>query len=396
MLAFRKVMVILTGIILVSTLAFPTQVDAPDIFNPVEHEPISIYGNENLVLTASEEGWSGDGSEESPIVIKGLSITSISYGIHIANVDLHFRIEECLIQSTELSVEWRYGIFIENCSQASIENSIIWDQAIGILLSNSDAAYVFRTEIYESSWGVFVNESSSVWLHSLDIIVCKTGIGINGSIYTYVDQTIIDHSLYSGIECMDDYGTLLRHNFIVGSEVGVLMAENGNWVIEESIIESSMIGLATFVSSGGYLLYSMIKNSFESGINIDTHSSNISVVRNWFGPNNTQNAHDDGEGNNWCDTYSQQGNYWDDYSGNGTYLIPGNAESVDLYPTSLEDAPNWEDVFTIDGGSSDGNTSTDTNGSFDIPTLAVAATSAFIIVLMAVAMLRSRVGSGIG
>ncbi len=393
-------MVILTGIILVSSLAYPAQVYAADIFNPVEHEPIAIDGNEDFIIAANEEGWPGDGSEESPIVIKGLSIMSISYGIHIANVDLHFRIEECLIQSTEVSSELRYGILIENCSQASIENSIIWDQTFGILLSNSDAAYVYRTEIYESFWGVFVNESSNVWLHSLDINVCKVGIGINGSRYTYVDQTIVDNSLYSGIEMMDDYGTLLRHNHIVGSEVGVLMAVNANWVIEGTIIESSNIGLATIASSGGYFLYSLIKNSSESGINLDTHSSNITILTNWFGPNNTQNAHDDGEGNNWCDTYSQEGNYWDDYSGNGTYLIPGNAESVDLYPTSLEDAPNWEDAITNVGGPRDSDVTTNHSGSIDEPidgpTLVVAAASALIIVLVAVAMLRSRINSGIG
>ncbi len=389
-------MVILIGIILVSSFAFPIQIDAQDIYNPEEHEPISIDSNENLILTASQEGWPGDGSEESPIVIKGLSITSISYGIHIANVDLHFRIEECLIQSSDAGLDWRFGILIENCSQASVEKCVIWNQTFGICLSNSDAAYVYRTEIYESIWGVFVNESSGAWLHSLDIIVCKVGIGINGSSYTYVDQTIIDHSMYSGIECINDYGTVLRHNQIIGSEVGVVMAENENWAFEESIIESCNIGLKTIFSSVGNVLFSMIRNSSESGISLSTYCSNITILKNWFGPDNTQNAHDDGEGNNWSDTYSQEGNYWDDYSGNGTYLIPGNAGSVDLYPISLEDAPNWEDVVTFDGGSSDGNTSTDANGLFDVPTLAVAAASAFIIILMAVAMLRSRVSSGVG
>jgi hypothetical protein len=198
---------------------------------------------------------------------------------------------------------------------------------------------------------------------------------------------------------MDDYGTLLRQNHIIGSEVGVLMAVNENWVIEESIIESSNIGLDTVVSSGGYVLYSMIKNSSEFGIRLDTHSSNITILKNWLGPDNLQNAQDDGEGNNWCDTYSQEGNYWDDYSGNGTYLIPGNAGSVDLYPTSLEDAPIWEDVIPIvpiDGTFPITNNSTADDGLIDAPTLIVAAAAGLFIVLVAVAMLRSRVGSGTG
>jgi parallel beta-helix repeat protein len=383
------------GLLLISSAIFPFQVAAPDILNPVEHSPIIIDGNDEFLLVASENGWSGLGDEDSPFVIYGLSITSDTFGIQISNVDLYFRIEECIIQSSESSTEWTYGILLKNTTHVTVESCIISNQSMGICLWNSYATVVTRTEIYESNWGVFVNESSSVWLHSLDIVMCKVGIGINGSRYTYVDQTIVDNSQYSGIECLKDAGTLLRHNFIVGSSNGVVMAENGNWVIEESIIESCEIGLASFISSGGYLLHSMIKRSSEFGIEISTQCSNITIVRNWFGPENTKNAHDDGEANNWCDDYSQEGNFWEDYSGNGTYLIPGNAESVDRYPTSLEDAPNWEDVVSIDV-----NNSTSDNSSIgepiDIPTLTVAVASAFIIVLIAVAMMRSRVGSRIG
>ncbi|MHA2321622.1 MAG: hypothetical protein ACXACG_08210, partial [Candidatus Thorarchaeota archaeon] len=91
---------IVFGIFLVASLMFPLQVGAPDIFNPEVHDPIRIVGNEDMLNTASMEEWLGTGNEESPIVIKGLSIMSNSCAIYISNVDLHFRIEECVITAS--------------------------------------------------------------------------------------------------------------------------------------------------------------------------------------------------------------------------------------------------------------------------------------------------------
>ncbi|MGY5865309.1 MAG: NosD domain-containing protein [Candidatus Thorarchaeota archaeon] len=390
----RRDLAIVISIILVSVMVNPLRVAAPDIFQLEEHEPIEIFGNDNLITTATEEDWPGTGSEESPIVIKGLSITSEEFGIHIVDVDLHFRIEECTITSSE-AVYWCFGILLENCTNASIEKCIVWSHEFGICLWNSDGAYVCRTEIYESFFGVFVNESSSVWLHSLDIVVCKVGIRLNHSLYTYVDQTIIDHCEYSGIECICDAGTMLRHNTVIGSETGLAMALNDNWVLEESRISSCDTGIEAYQTSGGYVIRSKIENCSTYGINLGLSSHNISIIENWIGYENTQNAIDDGEGNFWCEEYSQIGNYWSNYGGNGTYLIPGEAGSVDLYPTSLEDAPNWEDVITIDWGTTNNETTPNDSPPINEQTLILAATAAVIVLLVGIAMTRSRVSPGI-
>ncbi|MFW9982037.1 MAG: hypothetical protein ACFFE3_09010, partial [Candidatus Thorarchaeota archaeon] len=64
----RKVATIGLMFLLLASYAFPHQVAAPDILQPEEHEPIFINGNEDLVTTATEEGWSGTGTESSPII----------------------------------------------------------------------------------------------------------------------------------------------------------------------------------------------------------------------------------------------------------------------------------------------------------------------------------------
>ncbi len=391
-------MLLFLSFILLSLILLIPNVAAPDLVQLEEHDPIVINGNQDLIDTASAEGWVGVGSEEFPIVIKGLSITGEYYGISITNVDLIFRIEECLINGSEGELSWSFGILLDNCSSASVEKSTIWGFDVGICLSNSNRSLVKRTEVFESFFGVFVNYSSSVWLHSLDIVMCSVGVRLNHTIHTTVEQTIIDHCTYSGIEGIFDSGTLLRHNAIIGSEVGVAFALNENWVIEESSIDSCEVGFEADQTEGGFILRTLIKNCTTTGICLGTYSHNVTVIENWLGPGNSQNALDDGEANIWYEELLQIGNYWSDYSGEGPYVIPGSAESVDLYPTSLEDAPDWEFIVTIDDGQpSDDDTTTNTadDNVLNPETLMIAAASTIVILLMVAAMLKSRVSSGL-
>jgi hypothetical protein len=394
-LFLERKLVLVLGLLLLLPILSPLQVAAPTPPQTEEHEPIFIDGNNELMTTADAEGWGGTGSERSPIVIKGLSISSQTHGIYISNTDLHFRIEECVITEAKAATNWCFGILLENCSAASIERCTVWNHEFAICLLKSDGALVNRTEVFDSSFGVYVNRSSNVRLLSLDIVMCKAGITLNHTIYAYVAQTIIDHCEWYGIIAAGDSGTLLQHNSIIGSDVGAEFLGNGNWVLEESAISLCMIGVDALESDGGFVIRTWIKNCSILGIALETGSRNISIIENWFGPNNTQNAQDDGEENLWYGEYWQMGNYWSDYSGIGSYLIPGSAESVDLYPKSLEDAPDWEDVVTTHDGSITNGTTTG-DDSFPEPALLITAASIVIILLAAVTMLRSRMSPGLG
>ena len=383
-LEIRRVSILGLVILLLLTSINHLQVAAPDLIQLTEHSPISINGNGKLQNVAESEGWLGTGTEESPIVISNLNISSESYGIKISNVDLCLRIENCYISKVEMSTHSRFGILLENCTRASVQDCVIVEHEFGICLTNSDGAVVNRTEIYDSFFGVFANWSSHVWLHSLDIVMCKIGVRLNHTVHAYVDQTIIDHCEYAGIEGICDSGTLLRHNSIIGSEVGITWAANTDWVIEESMIWSCENGLVAYHTNGGFLIESWIKDCSILGIVLGSLSYNISITGNLFGPNNTQNALDDGEANWWYDEYSQLGNYWSDYSGDGPYTIPGSAGSVDLYAASLEEAPNWEDETTAE-------TTNATDNPFSDQILMIAVVAAIVILLASMAMFRSRV-----
>jgi len=383
-LVIRRTSILMLSILLLLPFINPIQVAAPDLIQLDEHLPININGNANFQMIAETEEWVGTGTEESPIVITSLNISSESYGIKISNVDLYFRIEDCLITKNKTSEHSQFGILLENCTRASIESCVIVEHEFGICLADADGAVVKRTEIYDSFFGVFANWSSNVRLLSLDIVMCKIGVRLNHTVYAYIDQTIIDHCEYAGIEGICDSGTLLRHNSIIGSEVGITWAANTDWVIEESMIWSCENGLVAYHTNGGFLIESWIKDCSILGIVLGSLSYNISITGNLFGPNNTQNALDDGEANWWYDEYSQLGNYWSDYSGDGPYTIPGSAGSVDLYAASLEEAPNREDETTAE-------TTNTTDNPFSDQILMIAVVAAIVILLASMAMFRSRV-----
>jgi hypothetical protein len=72
---------------------------------------------------------------------------------------------------------------------------------------------------------------------------------------------------------------------------------------------------------------------------MDLYSNNNRIYLNRFGYNTEANAWDDGVSNHWDDGLFV-GNWWKDYDGVGTYLIPGDAQSVDHFPLQWdEDIP---------------------------------------------------------
>ena len=70
------------------------------------HPPIVIDGNSEFAAQASTDSWSGNGTESSPYVIDRLNISYAPRDlIHIRNVDLHFRVVNCLLTGG------KHGIF---------------------------------------------------------------------------------------------------------------------------------------------------------------------------------------------------------------------------------------------------------------------------------------------
>ncbi len=135
---------------------------------------------------------------------------------------------------------------------------------------------------------------------------------------------------------------------------GVNLVKSSNIEIMNSTFNSNHIGILIEDADRNELTYNTISNNTLWGIVLDLYSSNNTVHHNSFIDNNhfyeTSQAYDDGQKNTWSDICSNEGNYYDDYSGTGNYSIDGGAQSYDLYPLAEPPVyvpPNYYGYFAF-------------------------------------------------
>jgi len=113
----------------------------------VDHEPISINGNEDFHLQAATNGWSGNGSLNDPFIIEQYSIDGLETSrscIHIENVDLHFVIRNCKISRAS-----SYGMLIESSNNGIFTNISVTSNGInGIWLNRCQNSTIFENSLY--------------------------------------------------------------------------------------------------------------------------------------------------------------------------------------------------------------------------------------------------------
>jgi parallel beta-helix repeat protein len=143
-----------------------------------------------------------------------------------------------------------------------------------------------------------------------------------------------------GVEiwCNDNIisGNIIRDNQAGG--IKIYPDHDGN-IISDNLISSNGFGawigiwITAFCDSNTITNNTLDQNFLN--IKISTGSTGNLVYHNNFfrSPTGSQlNAVDDGNGNFWDNGPLDGGNYWDDWSGNGVYVIPGDGNGVDNYP----------------------------------------------------------------
>ena len=148
---------------------------------------ISIDGDEELMRYAKMYGWKGDGSADSPITIEKVSIFNASafIAIYINNVTLHLRIRDVIL------LNQKYGVFVENSANVSIEHSSFHYSSILVLSSREVAIKGNSMESINSMCAVEVDNSTEVDVTDNRIEGAFTGIGVHGESYpVWVGQNI--------------------------------------------------------------------------------------------------------------------------------------------------------------------------------------------------------------
>ena len=98
---------------------------------------INIDGNADFIVQAADEGWSGTGTQNDPIILRDLFIVmtdSATSPLAIRNTDLYFIIEGCFIAGG-VSMG---GIYLKAVEYGTISSTIVYKAPSGIYLYESE------------------------------------------------------------------------------------------------------------------------------------------------------------------------------------------------------------------------------------------------------------------
>ena len=236
----------------------------------ISHAPIVIDGDANFSITATNEGWLGDGTSGNPYIIEGLDIDiggAAGHCINIINTRVNFTISNCILKGANTSAG--AGINLKNVTNGLlIENT----------LSHSQQAFYF-------------NHSSFVLLKNNTVTDCHYSIQMLSS----SDNTIADNNVsfnHRGIQ--------------------LLLSSNNNTVVNNTFTDD-IFGITLYESN-----YNVIENNTismnDTGINILDEDSNYNDFRwnvIWANAENGYNSNS---------TNIFDSNYWSDYTGTDTDL----------------------------------------------------------------------------
>lgn len=231
----------------------------------------------------------------------------------------------------------------------------------GIHIRSSENVVISHNEICNNRIGIYITDSSNnneiifndIHNNSLQIVndIPENISTVNKTKYQpipYDDTSLQKFSLLlGGIVFENTYDNIVSRNTFTNNRIGLIIKSGENIVITKNELKHNYIGIT--INNGNSNI--VTNNEFKSnkkGLIIRHYGNSNLIYNNNF--NNTLNAVDNGENNQWENGYCYFGNWWSDYSGtdefrgpnqdiNGSdgvgdtsYLIPGESNSTDRYP----------------------------------------------------------------
>jgi parallel beta-helix repeat protein len=289
----------------------PSIVRAAKPLPVVDHAPIRINNDAELISMAALEGWSGDGSEYTPYSINGLSIDagSATSGIYIGNVSLYFQITESIVMNSSLvspSIpegamtifnssngmvynctfdQCDFGIIVWNSTNIMIHMNLMNSNVFAqFYISGSDDVVIGNNTMLLSDYGIVFENSNDCRIEANSIIgmpgrTCNSviiGYGSNNTVrYNHIDRC------YRAIMIGMNLNAQVYGNQISNvSQMGISIVDSERCAIEDNTIDSSdgeTIGIGV---SGNEM---EIRNNWVSGLFVGmgvSSSTNISIESN--------------------------------------------------------------------------------------------------------------------
>jgi parallel beta-helix repeat protein len=189
---------------------------------------IVIDGNAEFTTAASQQGWSGDGTESSPIQIKDLNI-DFPYELQIHNTDFHFQFTDNTIITDEKNSNIYFALFLSNVSNGEFTNN----QITG-----------------------FLNDPAVIIDNSQDIII---------------HDNVLSHSGGGGIILFNSSNIIVKNNFISNHDQSIDLIDSKNINITENSFKNHLLGL---FFAGDLESVQIINNDFvNSSIDLSSYTN---------------------------------------------------------------------------------------------------------------------------
>ena len=321
----------------------------------VPHPVIHISGNDDFASTAASEGWSGDGTSESPYVIENYDINASggTYCIHVVSTTVHFVIRDCHFHDATPSPGGA-GIYLETVKYAIVENCVsVRCGQFGFTAWNSDYVEFANCTARLAPVGIYLSGCDV----GSSIIHCScdngTGVPLSYGLSAYSSDGAVLRDNYvrdfksTGIVVSESPGVTVSNTTVWRSGCGIDFAHGGSGsVLSNNTIANCTLGIHVNLAYDNHIVDNRVENSSGYGVSLSSATGGNSVWRNEFLFNNVPGvqALDNGTGNLW--NVSEIGNYWSDWTSPDIaepygivdlpYEIDGTGGSRDYYPLTSQ------------------------------------------------------------
>lgn len=187
------------------------------------HDRIHITSDSNFSDEALANGWSGNGSETNPYIIKGLNITSDETCIRIDDTTVHFTISQCFLSSYN-EEEAGIGIYLDHAPNGVVNSCLITLKYHGLRTLTAHNTTVFNNTFLDNTYGMYL---AHAWYSNITNNSFQDG-GTqcldSTSHCTFVNNTFQDKlSLVYSDNC-----TFYGNKFQVSSGLGLSLTHSAN------------------------------------------------------------------------------------------------------------------------------------------------------------------------
>lgn len=291
----------------------------------------SIYGQ--LILVDCDRG---------AISYQNLSNTSV--GIVLYNCD------ETTITNNSCNNNDGDGIEIHDSDRCLISNNTCSNNEDGISILNSNYCKISNNVLIRNWESIKLIESNSIEINLNKCFLNKNhGITARFSEYVFITNNNCSDNHNIGIIIADSmYFVIANNSCINNNDDGIYIPTADYCIIYNNYCQNNTNGI--FIGHPGESIISeyipppasyslVVSNHLEEnrkyGVYLNRMTEDNSVHHNSFINNNEEGlsqGYDNGEGNTWYDKQTNEGNFWSNHIGIGSYLIAGEANSIDKNP----------------------------------------------------------------